>query len=441
MALEMKIHAITHTAKTSSKEHKSCFQNQLHYKKTHKDPLMNQKEYVMALNSTKIERLLAKPFIRHTDYFDDGITKLKVCGSLFAACTHSNEIRVNNGNETIFSGFARGLGDVAIRSDGIFVSNNSMLYFCKFNELSRLDTRACNRKTSYETHEKKIIFDDNTNHKCCAKSWKFAQDIKHIHAALDDTVCLMDDSINIISFEGRISSTIQLRDSFGKIAQKDNILFCYGQRNLQLIDQSSQNIISSEQYGFKTNDIVFKDETYFITANEDSFLYLHDMRRLKNTVTKYVGHVNSVKSVDFANDEIVSGSIDQTVRIFNCYERQSRDVYYSKRMLAVNVVSFFKDNYILSGSEDGNIRLWRVNASTKENLTSKEENALLFNKMLKEKYYHIGDIRRIDRHRFLPNSLKGRIKNETEHYRAIKRREERYKHSETHHSRNHSPTQ
>ncbi|ELQ75249.1 Sof1-like rRNA processing protein (contains WD40 repeats) [Trachipleistophora hominis] len=94
-------------------------------------------------------------------------------------------------------------------------------------------------------------------------------------------------------------------------------------------------------------------------------------------------------------------------------------------MLAVNSVSVYKKRFILSGSEDGNVRLWRLYASEKENMSRREENALECNQMLKDKYYHVGDVRRIDKHRFLPKELKGRIRNEIEHHKAVERKKNR----------------
>lgn len=81
--------------------------------------------------------------------------------------------------------------------------------------------------------------------------------------------------------------------------------------------------------------------------------------------------------------------------------------------------------YLLSGSDDGNIRLWRANASERSGVKStKQRQALEYNQALADRYSHMPEIKRIRRHRHLPKVVKkaGEIKNEE--LAAIKRREE-----------------
>ncbi|EGE00461.1 hypothetical protein TESG_07739 [Trichophyton tonsurans CBS 112818] len=83
------------------------------------------------------------------------------------------------------------------------------------------------------------------------------------------------------------------------------------------------------------------------------------------------------------------------------------------------------NNYVLSGSDDGNIRLWRSNASSRGGIKSaKERQKLQYDEALKRRYAHMPEIRRIKRHRHLPKAIKkaGEIKGEE--IKALKRREE-----------------
>ena len=71
-------------------------------------------------------------------------------------------------------------------------------------------------------------------------------------------------------------------------------------------------------------------------------------------------------SVDYSptGKEFVSGSYDRTIRIFDRTEQHSRDIYHAKRMQRVFVAKFTGDaRFILSGSDDTNIRLWKARAS------------------------------------------------------------------------------
>lgn len=64
--------------------------------------------------------------------------------------------------------------------------------------------------------------------------------------------------------------------------------------------------------------------------------------------------------------EIVTGSYDRTLRIFKSTSGHSREIYHTKRMQRIFAVKYSMDSkYVLSGSDDGNIRLWKADASEK----------------------------------------------------------------------------
>lgn len=81
--------------------------------------------------------------------------------------------------------------------------------------------------------------------------------------------------------------------------------------------------------------------------------------------------------------------------------------------------------YVLSGSDDGNVRLWRANASDRSGIKSaRQRSKLEYDQALIKRYAHMPEIRRIKRQRHLPKPIKkaGEIKHEE--IAAIKRREE-----------------
>jgi WD40 repeat protein len=60
----------------------------------------------------------------------------------------------------------------------------------------------------------------------------------------------------------------------------------------------------------------------------------------------------------------VTGSFDKTIRIFRVNEGKSREVYHTQRMQKVYSVLFTQDDrYVISGSEDLNIRFWKSHAN------------------------------------------------------------------------------
>lgn len=84
-------------------------------------------------------------------------------------------------------------------------------------------------------------------------------------------------------------------------------------------------------------------------------------------------HVEAVIDVDYSptGKEFVSGSYDKSIRIFEVNKGHSREVYHTKRMQRLTCVSWSFDNkYIVSGSDEMNLRLWKANASEKLGIVS-----------------------------------------------------------------------
>lgn len=78
--------------------------------------------------------------------------------------------------------------------------------------------------------------------------------------------------------------------------------------------------------------------------------------------------MEAVTDIDYSptGKEIVSGSYDKTIRIFEVHKGHSREVYHTKRMQRLTNVAWSLDNkYIISGSDEMNIRVWKARASEK----------------------------------------------------------------------------
>lgn len=76
-------------------------------------------------------------------------------------------------------------------------------------------------------------------------------------------------------------------------------------------------------------------------------------------------------------------------------------------MQIVSSVTFTADShYVLSGSEDMNIRLWKsVSWQPSGTVNTREERAILYREKLIEKYSNSNKIRRIATHRHLPKYI------------------------------------
>ncbi|KAF6008850.1 hypothetical protein HII12_004079 [Brettanomyces bruxellensis] len=166
----------------------------------------------------------------------------------------------------------------------------------------------------------------------------------------------------------------------------------------------------------------------FATANEDQNAYLWDMRQMDHAANVYQDHVSAVMDIDFAptGREVVTGSYDRTIRIYRSHQGHSRDVYHTKRMQRVFVSLFSGDSkYIFSGSDDGNVRIWRsVSYERSAPKSIRERNKLEYDEKLKERYANMPEIRRIRRHRHLPAVIKRARDIKRTEIESIKRKEE-----------------
>ena len=101
--------------------------------------------------------------------------------------------------------------------------------------------------------------------------------------------------------------------------------------------------------------------------------------------------------------EYVTGSFDKNIIIFNTSEEYSRECYHDKRMQKVYSVMYsMDDKYVLSGSDDTNIRVLKaVDNDAIKILNKREEDSRNYNKKLIEKYQYMPEIKRIKNQKLL----------------------------------------
>ncbi|KAF2000620.1 WD40 repeat-like protein [Amniculicola lignicola CBS 123094] len=205
---------------------------------------------------------------------------------------------------------------------------------------------------------------------------------------------------------------------------------CASDRAVILYDLRTNSPLHRNVLTFASNTLAWNpmEAFNFAVGSEDHNVYIFDMRNMKRALNVLKGHVAAVMSVDFSptGEELISGSYDRTIRIWDRAKGHSRDIYHTKRMQRVFSVAWTPDNnYVLSGSDDGNIRLWRAQASERQGVKSFAlRQKLQYDDALKERYKHMPEIRRIARHRHLPQQVKKANEIKNEELKAIKRREE-----------------
>ena len=103
-------------------------------------------------------------------------------------------------------------------------------------------------------------------------------------------------------------------------------------------------------------------------------------------------HTDAVLDVDWSptGRELVSASYDRTVRIFQQGKNRSRECYHIKRMQRVFSCAFSGDaQYLMCGSDEGNIRLWKTVAWAKTGvLNFRQRQSLQYSEALKKKFAH-----------------------------------------------------
>lgn len=147
----------------------------------------------------------------------------------------------------------------------------------------------------------------------------------------------------------------------------------------------------------------------FTAANEDSNLYTYDIRKLKTILCIHKDFVSSVLDLDYSptGREFVAGSYDRSIRIYPHISGHSRQIYHTKRMMRVLSVRFSVDgDYVFSGSDDMNVRVWKAHASKRQiPLLPAEKRSQAYNCALISRYQHFSELNRICKTSRIPKSI------------------------------------
>lgn len=386
-------------------------------------PLQAPREYVRALNAVKLERVFAKPFLGSLDGHKDGIECLvkhpKRLAALLSGCCDGEiklwDIPKKKCIHTIqaHTGFVRGIcfhhdsqsfysvGDDRIikqwslsDSDwGEFASDAMNTVIAK-TMLTGI-THHQNESTFATCGERVDLWDETR-----------AEPVKTYTWGVDSVSCVKFNPV------------------------ETNLLgSCASDRSIMIYDIRATTPARKVIMKLRSNAICWNPMEAFIftAANEDHNLYTFDMRNLTRAKCVHQDHTSAVIDVDYSptGKEFVSGSYDKTLRIFIESKVHSREIYHTKRMQRVKTVLWSLDNkYILCGSDEMNIRLWKANASEKLGVVApREELSFNYNDKLKEKYANHPQIRRIARHRHVPKHVYNARKERHEIIQAQKRKE------------------
>lgn len=375
-------------------------------------PLEVPREYTRALNATKLERVFAKPYITNLEGHKDGVQCLSKhptsLGTLFSGSC-DGEIKIWNlthrkclQTQLAHDGFVR----------GICTNHNGTLYYsCGADKIIKhwkydIETdgdvlNVSNNKTilPVQTIVGKTFYTSIDHH------WK-----KPIYATSGEKVDIWDETRlePLQTYSWGVDSHYCLK--FNPI-EHSLLATSASDRSIILYDTRQSVPLRKVVLEMNSNAIAWNplEAMIFTVANEDYNLYSFDMRNLKQNLQVYMNHVAAVLSIDYSptGKEFVSSSYDKTIRIFEAKSGHSRDVYHTKRMQHVISCKWsLDDKYIISASDEMNIRLWKAHASEKLGLLKpREREQLEYNDKLKDKFKYFPEIKRIKRHRHLPKAI------------------------------------
>ena len=369
-------------------------------------PLESSREYVRALNATKLDKVFAKPFIGALSGHTDGIYCMckhprKISIILSGSC--DGELKVWNLSlkeciTTLAShnGFVRG---VCMDNDGshfISVGDDNIIKLWQYPE----DNMFSRNTEPISTILGKTVY-------CGIDSHRY-----------DSVFATCGDQVDIwnMSRSEPVSSFTWGPDNISSIkfnpVQTNILSTCGSDRAIALYDIRQSSPLQKVVLTLRSNAVSWNpiEAFHFTAANEDSNLYTFDMRWLDKPLCLHMDHVNAVLDVDYSptGTEFVSGGFDKTIRIFKEGSRHSREIYHTKRMQRIFCVKWSNDStYVFSGSDDMNIRIWKSVASKKlGRLSSREKRALDYAEKIKTKYQYHPQIRRIAHHRHVPRLVR-----------------------------------
>mmetsp|Transcript_11083 Transcript_11083/g.12236 ORF Transcript_11083/g.12236 Transcript_11083/m.12236 type:complete len:465 (+) Transcript_11083:49-1443(+) len=420
----MKIKALSRSKASTSRE---C-QGDLRQVHRNLDPTFHPhsraREYTRAVTSAKIDRMFAKPFIGDLQGgHRDGVT---------ATCASRNALvpfvsGAGDGSINIWDLGSRNLvkelnGAHSRMITGLtFANDGRNFYSCSDDGLVKC-------WTVYPSHSS----DDNDNQELATphgplstyrspnigsfKSIDYHRSEVQFATASDSSVALWspERSTPIIQWTGNKLWNSDDTSNVVRFNPSEHSLLgqCSMDRGVGLFDTRTGSAMQKTVLKMRSNCMEWNplEPMNFVVGNEDFNAYSFDMRKLDQPTMIYKGHTNTILSVCWSptGREFVTGSYDKTIRIFPHRRGKAREIYHTKRMQRVFTVNYTADNkYIISGSDDTNLRLWKANASEKIGQASvREEKSMEYRQALIKKYQHLPEVKRIYTSRKLPKLIR-----------------------------------
>ena len=346
------------------------------------NPFERQKEYKRAVNAAKLNKIFARPFIASMEHNDGVVSMATSPKSLvsFATGAADGELKLWDlasrklmWSAVAHAGFVRG---ISISADGESVVTCSDDKTVKVWDMhagqeyhddvdedeEEEDNEYANRYSGQKRVRPKIAFKSASSLFGVDCNWS------------DETFATCGTAVDIWN-PARAEPTMSIPWGVDTVtavrfnpAERSLIATAASDRNVTLYDLRAAKAIKRVFLTMRTNAIAWNpmEPFNFTVANEDSNLYSFDMRKLERATMVHKDHVNAVMDLSYSptGEEFATASYDRTVRIFPRFGGRSREVYHTKRMQRVFSVRFSADaNFVMSGSDDTNVRIWKAKAA------------------------------------------------------------------------------
>ncbi|KAI5189736.1 DDB1- and CUL4-associated factor 13 [Nematocida sp. AWRm77] len=366
------------------------------------------KEYMQAVKEVKLDHMFSKPFVCSLGSHVEGITKIaksRTEDGVFASIDYSGEINVWNmharENTKTLKAPKEGNASLAFMDSALLYSHGSQVY------IDRED-----RETP-------------TQFVCGSAVLDLVQgpSASFFAATVDGIEMFDQERIKAVSV---YKTDRQIK----KIVYNDKTHLVYGIEGTRIVGYDlrthSRAFTIKEQTEVHAVSISPEQDTRIVAGLNCGNLHIYNVMYPSAPERVYRGHASPVLGIEYSpsGKHILTGSLDRTVRVFNNdLTHTQENIYHNKRMLGVNAVSCTNDgNYVLSGSVDGNLRVWKINPNySLKVLTRKEEESRVIGTLLKEKYRDVAQVSSIRRHKPIPRKLKGDIRDRFAHLKRLER--------------------
>ena len=434
----MKIKALSRSVSDYTRERVSG----IHLLQSNPDPSIHpferSREYVRALNATKLEKLFAKPLIGAMDDHSDGVwcmARSPRSLTLFASGSADGEVRIwdlarQQAVWTTYAhqGFVRGM---TVSRDGrhLFTCGDDKTikkwFFGRPTSSSMAAKDGAVRSDVSSAEVGALSFSGTYASRETAaeplESWIGKNSLTRIdHSHGEDRFITSGSTLELWDYHrsqpihsftwGQSIDTITTV-AFNP-AQHNVVASTASDRSICLYDVRAKTAVRKVILYLKTNSLAWNPQEpfNFATANEDGNAYSFDMRKLSSALVVHKDHVGAVMDVSFSptGRKIVTGSYDRTIRLWGARSGKSHQVYHTRRMQRVFCVEYSGDGrFVMSGSDDANVRIWKANASESvARLAPRERRKRNYEAKLKKRFAYTKEVRRIARHQHAPRIIK-----------------------------------